>query len=177
LFEEEVITKNPALKLKEPKAPKSVPKVLTFEEMELLRDACKTPLEHALPEFLFATGCRIGEVWRVDKDQIQWDRKSVLVCGKGQKEREVYFGARCTLWLHRYLSTRSDAEPALFSVASPARRMSTWYMRSITTLLNQGAELVAVQSILGHDKPETTQRYAHLSGSRRQEEYNRWFPQ
>jgi len=61
LFEEELIPKNPALKLKEPKAPKSVPKALTYEEMELLRDACKTPLEHALLEFLFATGCRTAK--------------------------------------------------------------------------------------------------------------------
>lgn len=159
------------------------------------------PLGHALLEFLFATGCRISEVWGINRDQIVWDRRSVLVCGKGQKEREVYFGARCTLWLRRYLLTRPDAEPALFATSSPVRRMSTWYMRAIvkavanrcglarkvsphvmrhtlaTTLLNQGADLVAVQSILGHDKPETTQRYAHLSGVRRQDEYNRWFPQ
>jgi len=139
LLEEELISKNPAVKLKEPKTPKAVPKALTFNELELIRDSCQTPLEHALVEFLFATGCRIGEVYGVDRDQIEWDRRAILVLGKGQKEREVYFGA--------------------------------------TTLLNQGAELVAVQSILGHDKPETTQRYAHLSGTRREEEYKRWFPQ
>ena len=200
LLEEEMISKNPAVKLKEPKIPKAVPKALTFDELELLRDSCQTPLEHALVEFLFATGCRIGEVRGVDRDQIEWDRRAVLVLGKGQKEREVYFGARCSLWLRRYLSTRSDGEPALFVTSQPVRRMSTWYMRTIVkrvagrcglsrkvsphvmrhtfaTLLDQGADLVAVQSILGHDKPETTQRYAHLSGTRRQEEYKRWFPQ
>jgi integrase/recombinase XerD len=201
LSEEELIPRNPALKLKEPKAPKSIPKALNFEELELLRDACHSPVEHALLEFLFATGCRISEAQGVDRDQIEWDRKCVVVCGKGQKEREVYFGARCALWLRRYLTTRSDDDPALFATTSPAHRMSTWYMRSIikavagrcglakkvsphvmrhtlaTILLNQGADLVAVQSILGHDKPETTQRYARLSGARRQEEYNRWFPQ
>lgn len=195
------LSPSPALQLKEPKAPKAIPKALNFEELELLRDACRKPVEHALLEFLFATGCRISEAQGVDRDQIEWDRKCVLVFGKGQKEREVYFGARCSLWLRRYLSTRSDNEPALFVTISPVRRMSTWYMRSIvksvagrcglakkvsphvmrhtlaTTPLYQGAELAAVQSILGHDKPETTQRYAHLSGSRRQEEYNLWFPQ
>lgn len=59
LCEEELISKNPAVKLKEPKMPKAVPKALTFEELELLRDSCLSPLEHALIEFLFATGCRI----------------------------------------------------------------------------------------------------------------------
>lgn len=201
LFEEEIISRNPALKLKEPKAPKAIPKALNFEELELLRDACRSPVEHALLEFLFATGCRISEAQGIDRSQIEWDRKCVLVLGKGQKEREVYFGARCALWLRRYLATRSDHETALFATSSPVRRMSTWYLRTIvkgvagrcglakkvsphvmrhtlaTTLLNQGADLVAVQSILGHDKPETTQRYAHLSGARRQEEYRRWLPQ
>jgi integrase/recombinase XerD len=131
LCEDEVIDKNPALKLKEPKKPKAIPKALTFEELELLRDSCHTPLEHALVEFLFATGCRIGEVRGIDRDQIEWERKAALVLGKGQKEREVYFGARCNLWLRRYLATRSDEEPALFATSKPVRRMSTWYIRSI----------------------------------------------
>ena len=55
LFEEELIPRNPALKLKEPKAPKAIPKALNFEELELLRDACRIPVEHALLEFLFST--------------------------------------------------------------------------------------------------------------------------
>lgn len=201
LFDEGLIKTNPSIKLKEPKVPKAVPKALTFDELELLRDGCTTLLEHALIEFMFATGCRIGEVHGVDRDQIDWDRRAVLVMGKGSKEREVYFGARCALWLKRFLAGRTDGEPALFSTTVSPRRMSTWQMRKIvkglanrcglgrkvsphvmrhtlaTTLLNQGADLVAVQSILGHDKPETTQRYAHLSGARRQEEYRRWFPQ
>lgn|GEM_PF-3035954 len=53
LFEEELIPRNPALKLKEPKAPKAIPKALNFEELELLRDASRIALEHALLEFLF----------------------------------------------------------------------------------------------------------------------------
>ena len=168
LFEEEFIPRNPALKLKEPKAPKSVPKALNFVELELLRDACHSPVEHALLEFLFATGCRISEAQGVDRDQIEWDRKCVLVCGKGQKEREVYFGARCALWPRRYLKTRNDSDQALFATTRHAHRMSTWHMRSIikavagrcglakkvsphimrhtlaTTLLNQGADLVMI---------------------------------
>lgn len=131
LLEEDLLTRNPALKLREPKVPKAVPKALTFEEMELLRDACSTPLEHALVEFLFATGCRIGEVRGIDQDHIVWERRAILVLGKGQKEREVYFGARCSLWLRRYLATRVDTEPALFATSTPVRRMSTWYMRTI----------------------------------------------
>ena len=46
-----------------------------------------------------------------------------------------------------------------------------------TTLLNQGAPLVAVQSILGHEKPETTQLYAVLSGKTRHQAYQRYFVQ
>jgi len=46
-----------------------------------------------------------------------------------------------------------------------------------TVLLNQGAPLVAVQSILGHEKPETTQLYASLSGAVRQQAYQRYFVQ
>ena len=60
LHEEETFLRNPAVKLKEPRIPHHIPKALSIEEVELLRDACASLLEHALIGFFFATGCQVG---------------------------------------------------------------------------------------------------------------------
>lgn len=201
LYEEEYLTRNPALKLKEPKLPKRLPKALTVEEVETLRDACGSLLEHALIEFFFATGCRIGEAHRLNRNAIDWNRKAVTVLGKGNKEREVYFGSRAAIWMKRYLESRKDTDVALFVTEKAPHRPTIhqiqWYFKRVakrcgleyrvtphilrhtlaTVLLNQGAPLAAVQSLLGHEKPETTQLYAHLSGTARQQAYQRFFVQ
>ena len=114
LYEEEILERNPALKLREPRLPARIPKALTVEEIELLRDACESLLEHALVEFFFATGCRVSEIYQLDRIDLDWTRRSVVVLGKGSKEREVYFGAKAALWLKRYLDSRSDSSLALF---------------------------------------------------------------
>ncbi len=64
--EEGIIELNPASKIKEPKVGKGIPKFLTEREIEYLRDACFIPVEKALFEFMFSTGCRIGEVVSLD---------------------------------------------------------------------------------------------------------------
>lgn len=210
LHEEEMLERNPALKLKEPRLPMRIPKALSIEEVELLRDACDGLLEHALIEFFFATGCRVGEIYRLDRTALDWVRRSAIVMGKGSKEREVYFGAKAALWLKRYLDKRNDVAPALFVTERRRRqsngalqhqRLSTSQTQRIfkrvaarcglekrvtphvlrhtlaTLLLNQGAPIAAVQSILGHASPNTTQLYVHLSGESRQMLYRRHFPQ
>lgn len=201
LVEEGVLTSNPTSKLHEPKSGKRIPKALTIEEVELLRDACVTALEHALVEFTFASGCRVAELQRVNRNDIDWQRSAVRVLGKGNKEREVYFGAKARIWLRRYFSQRNDAERALFVTERQPRRMSVHQIQYVfkriakrcdlqervsphkmrhtlaTMLINQGAPLVTVQSILGHEKPETTQIYTSLSGSSRQQSYERYFVQ
>ncbi|GMA64929.1 tyrosine-type recombinase/integrase [Alicyclobacillus fastidiosus] len=201
LTEEELVSRNPTLKLKEPKRGKRVPKALTIEELEMLRDSCLNPLEHALVEFSFATGCRVAELQRVNCVDIDWQRSAVNVLGKGNKEREVYFGAKACIWLQRYIEQRSDSDRALFVTVRKPHRMSIHQIQYVfkrivrrcgleervsshkmrhtlaTVLINQGAPLVAVQSILGHEKPETTQLYAALSGSTRQQSYQRYFVQ
>ena len=73
LHEEELLLRNPAVKLKEPRLPHRIPKALSIEEVELLRDACKSPPEHALIEFFFATGCRVGEVFALNHNKLDWD--------------------------------------------------------------------------------------------------------
>lgn len=200
--EEELMLKNVSLKLKEPKLPRRIPKFLTVDELELLRDSCKTPREHALLEFLFASGGRAAEVGSIKLADVDWNRRAIIVMGKGSKEREVYFNAKTALWLKRYLATRCDTCEYLFTNGKGFKhRLSPhqiwWAIKRVanrcdlrarvwphkmrhtmaTILLNNGADLTAVQSILGHERPETTQLYAHLSGQRRQDQYNRYMPQ
>lgn len=94
---EGIIVKNPATKIKEPKLGKRIPKFLSEQEIELLRESCLTPLEKALFEFMYSTGCRIGEVIKLNREDINFHSQSVVVHGKGDKEREVYFNVRCDI--------------------------------------------------------------------------------
>jgi integrase/recombinase XerD len=197
--EEGYIAKNPAAKIKEPKMGKRIPKFLTELEIEHLREACFTPLEKSLFEFMFSTGCRIGEISSLDKNCINWSSRSVIVRGKGDKEREVYFNIRCEIWLKRYLNERQDQDPAIFVTERLPHRMSIAQMRNVikrisqragihkeihphqlrhsyaTNLLNNGAPLEVIQSLLGHEKSETTRIYAQLSGRLREDLYRKYF--
>lgn len=197
--EEGIIDINPARKIKEPKLGKRIPKFLTEREIEYLRDACISPMEKALFEFMFSTGCRIGEIVLLNRDDIKWASQSIIVRGKGDKEREVYFNVRCDIWLKKYLDTRRDRDSAIFVTERAPHRMSITQMRYIikriskraginkaihphqlrhsyaTQLLNNGAPIEVIQSLLGHEKSETTRIYAQLSGKLRQEFYRKYF--
>lgn len=198
--EEGHILKNPAAKLKEPKLGKRIPKFLSELEIEHLREACQTTMENALFEFMYSTGCRIGEVVKLDRDDIDFRTNSVIVQGKGDKEREVYFNTRCSIWLKRYLDKREDENPCLFITdRKPKRRMSIDNLRYIikrvshragikksihphqlrhsyaTHMINNGAPIDVIQSLLGHEKSETTKIYAQLSGKLRQDYYSKYF--
>lgn len=198
--EEGYILKNPAAKLKEPKLGKRIPKSLSELEIEHLREACQTTMENALFEFMYSTGCRIGEVVKLDREDIDFRTNSVIVQGKGDKEREVYFNTRCSIWLKRYLDEREDEDPCLFITdRKPKRRMSIDNLRYIikrvsnragikksihphqlrhsyaTHMINNGAPIDVIQSLLGHEKSETTKIYAQLSGKLRQDYYSKYF--
>ncbi|MCT8140241.1 tyrosine-type recombinase/integrase [Anaerobacillus sp. CMMVII] len=199
LHEEGHITANPAAKIKEPKVGKRIPKFLTEREIEHLREGCHTTMEKALFEFMFSTGCRIGEIVSLNKNCINFGDHSAIVRGKGDKEREVYFNIRCDIWLKRYLQERTDQNPAIFVTERSPHRMSIAQMRYVvkrissragidktiyphqlrhsfaTHLLNNGAPLDVIQSLLGHEKSETTRIYAQLSGKLRQEFYKKYF--
>lgn len=198
--EEGYILKNPAAKLKEPKLGQRIPKFLSKHEIEHLREGCHTPMENALFEFFYSTGCRIGEVAKLNRDDINFTGNSVIVHGKGDKEREVYFNIRCAIWLKRYLDERDDEEDCLFvTERNPKRRMSVDSLRYVikrisnragikktihphqlrhsyaTHMVDNGAPLEVIQSLLGHEKSETTRIYAHLSGKLRQDFYSKYF--
>lgn len=192
--------KNPAARLKEPRIGERVPKFLSEEAVETLREGCKTPLEHAIIEFMYTSGCRIGEIVQVNINDIDWNNNSLVVHGKGDKEREIYFNIKCRIWLKKYLEVRDDEELALFvNERAPHRRTSISQLRYVvkrvaaragveanvyphrlrhsyaTHLLENGAPMEAIQTLMGHSKPETTALYAKLSGERRRQIYKRYF--
>jgi integrase/recombinase XerD len=197
--EEGFCMSNPARKLKEPKLGKRVPKALSEEDTEMLRESCRSPLEHALVEFFYTTGCRVGEVYNLNIDSIDWDNRSCIVLGKGNKEREVYFSIKALIWLKKYLKGRKDHDEALFVTERAPHRMGIDEIRHVikrvakrseietrvyphklrhsfaTHLLNNGAPMEGIQTLLGHAKLETTMIYAHLSGPHRKEIYQRYF--
>jgi len=197
--EEGVIKSNPARKLREPKTSLRIPKFLTEKEIEYLREGCICSFENALFEFMYSTGCRIGEMVLLDKESVSLENRSAIVTGKGDKEREVYFNIRCEIWLKRYLQERSDSNRALFVTKRNPHRLSIAQMRYIikrissraginksiyphqlrhsfaTHLMNNGAPIEVIQNLLGHEKSETTRIYAQLSGTMRRELYRKYF--
>jgi site-specific recombinase XerD len=199
-FEEGYIPRNPTLKLKEPKSDKRIPKFLIEEDVIHLKISCQSLRDHALLQFLYSTGCRVGEVHRLNMEDINWENGSAIVNGKGSKQREVYFTTECKVWLKKYIDSREDNCEALFvTERKPIRRMTIptlciavkliaargripvnvyphrFRHTYACQLLDNGAPLDFIQGMLGHEKASTTQIYAQLRGERRRELYKRFF--
>ncbi|WP_318837531.1 tyrosine-type recombinase/integrase [Psychrobacillus glaciei] len=145
-------------------------------------------MERAIFEFMFSTGCRIGELVALEKNHINWSNQSAIVRVKGDKERVVYFNIRCDIWLKRYIESLNDNNPAIFVTARQPHKMSVAQMRYIikrisnraeiikeihphqlrhsyaTHLLYNGAPIEIIQRLMGHEKSATTRIYAQLSG-------------
>ena len=138
---------------------------------------------------MYSIGCRIGEAVNLNRQSINFSNQSVIVLGKGNKEREVYFNTRCDIWIKKYLNEREDDQAALFVTVRAPHRMSISKRSGInksihplqlrhsyaTTLLNNGAPLEVIQNLMGHEKSETTKIYAYLSGTLRRELYKKFF--
>ncbi|ULO04772.1 tyrosine-type recombinase/integrase [Paenibacillus sp. 19GGS1-52] len=199
-YEETYLTSNPSLKLREPKLDKRIPKFLMEEDVIHLKISCQSLRERALLEFLYCSGCRVGEVERINIEDLNWENCSVVVNGKGSKQREVYFTTECKVWLKKYLNSREDTCKALFVTHThPTKRMAIptirWALKRLANrgeieanvyphrfrhtyackLLDNGAPLDFIQGMLGHEKASTTQIYAQLRGERRREMYRRFF--
>lgn len=187
LEDEEIITRNPSRKVHKIKYEKVVKKPFSDIELEKMRDNCKTPRERALIDLLSSTGCRVGEIVRMDISDFDMEKREILVYGKGNKERIVYIDARTKLHIQEYLNTRTDDEKALFVTSrKPHKRLGKNVIENIvreigkevgienahphrfrrtlaTSLINKGMPIEQVQVILGHSKLETTTIYAQVN--------------
>lgn len=206
LCREGVLSKNPARSLLSPRLEKRVPTHLDERDVALLvempGDGEVAVRGRAILELLYATGIRCAELVGLDLSEVDRGARMVRVLGKGRKERIVPFGARAGAALDAYLPIRTQARPrtdALFvnargsrltdrsvrllvakrvnSVAL-ARRVSPHTLRHsfATHLLERGADLRAIQELLGHASLSTTQRYTHVNMRHLLEIYNKAHP-
>ena len=198
MHDEEIIEKNPMKKIKQPKVSKRLRSALTIEEVELLRDACKTTRQRALLETLYSTACRLDEIVKLNKDDISFNTMSARVVGKGDKERIVYLSSKSKIYLEKYFHERIDSNEALFVTSrKPFKRLGgRSIQREINNLgklarieksihphilrhsfathaLQSGMTLDTIQRILGHTDPSTTQIYSELNDSTVQQEYKK----
>lgn len=114
-LERGAIAEDPTLRVRAPKRPRHLPKLLSEAEVETLLDApdTKTQLglrDRAMLETLYATGLRVSELTGLTLSQVAHDAGVVRVVGKGSKERLVPMGDEAVAWISRYLR---DVRPAL----------------------------------------------------------------
>lgn len=187
LQNEEYIISNPCKKVKAVKEPHRERTALTNEEIEIIRDGLTDRRDKALFEFLLSTGCRVGEIINIKLDEIDWSRMSLLVIGKGNKQRRIFFNERTKVALTKYIESRDIHTDYLFvSTRFPFGKLSTRGVQVIinkietktnigtnlhphlmrhsfaTNALSAGMPLEIVQSLLGHEDIGTTQIYTHI---------------
>ena len=114
LENEEYILKSPVKRIGNIKVDKIIKKPFNITETEKLRIGCDTLRLRAMVEFLLSTGVRVGELVRLNINDIDMQDRSCIVFGKGAKQREVFFNERTSIHLKRYLDSRKDTNPALW---------------------------------------------------------------
>lgn len=187
LEDEDYILKSPVRRIHKIKTDKTIKETLSDEGLELLRDACDKIRDLAMIDLLASTGMRVGELVRLNREDINFYERECVVFGKGNSERIVYFDARTKIHLINYLDSRQDDNPALFvSLSSPHDRLLIGgvetrlkqlgqkadlnkvhphkFRRTLATrAIDKGMPIEQVQHLLGHVKIDTTMQYAMVN--------------
>ncbi|WP_415131773.1 tyrosine-type recombinase/integrase [Microbacterium sp.] len=204
------LTSDPSARLQSPKRGRPLPRVASADAMSTVLDAARAVADHgdavalrdaAILELLYASALRVSELCGIDLDDLDRDRGTVRVTGKGSKQRTAPYGRPAQLAIDRYLSSgrpvlvaRGTGTPALFlgarggrigsravydvvsrtvgpAVGAAALGPHALRHSAATHLLDGGADLRAVQEMLGHASLGTTQIYTHVSAEKLTQTY------
>lgn len=184
LEEEDYILKSPMRRIHKIKTTKVVKNIISDEEIEKLRDNCKNIRDTAMIDLLYSTGIRVGELVKLNIEDVNFSERECVVFGKGDKERKVYFDAKSKIHLKQYIESRTDNNPALFvALNAPYDRLKISgveirirelgrmlnlekvhphkFRRTMATrAIDKGMPIEQVQKILGHSQIDTTMQYA-----------------
>ena len=199
-LESEGIIKDNFMRLiSNPKIEKTLPNYLNYEDLEKLLAfpdrSNKYGLRDALIlEMLYSSGVRVSELANMKLNDIDFKERKILILGKGNKERYVYYGSKCAELLDKYLRLDHRDSPYLL-IGKRCDRLNEREIRSIVTdtakkagievhvsphtlrhtyathMLNDGADLKSVGDLLGHESLSTTQIYTHVSNERLRQVY------
>jgi len=206
LLREGRLDKNPAELVSAPKKEKRVPFHLNIDQVTALVSAPEAtsglPLrDRAVLETLYSCGIRVSELTGMNVDDLDLDGATARVLGKGGKERIVPIGSYARSALAAYLQERGSPErsaalilnarggrltrrsvgrivDAHMLLIASMRKVSPHTLRHsfATHLLEGGADLRAIQELLGHASLSTTQKYTHVSIDRLMEVYDKAHP-
>lgn len=198
LEEENYILKSPMKRIHKIKVDKVIKETYSDETLELLRDNCGCLRDLAIIDLLASTGMRVGELVKLNINDIDFENRECVVFGKGNKERPVYFDARTKIHLKNYLNTRNDNNPALFvSLDAPHERLNISgveirlrqlgrrlgiqkvhphkFRRTVATkAIDKGMPIEQVQSLLGHSQIDTTMHYAMVNQNNVKESHRKY---
>lgn len=201
------------LQLMAPKPQRSLPKTIKVKDMKVAFDSLESLLadsedplrlrDLAMVELLYSSGIRVSELTGLDIKDVDFERNTVRVIGKGNRERVAPFGIPAQKALESWIEKRRElvtpTESALFvgrrgkridprivrevvykvtEAIDPSRRLGPHALRhsAATHLLEGGADLRTVQELLGHSSLATTQIYTHVSEERLKEVYEQAHP-
>ena len=206
---ENKVKNNVFLLINGPKKAKKLPRYFEYNELEELfavpdTRAPKGQRDSLILEMLYATGIRVGELVNIKLSDINRSNRTILILGKGNKERNVEYGEYCEDILNLYLkdgriSLNSNKIDYLFinhlgekltergvryilneliKKTSLTKNISPHMIRHsfATHLLNEGCDLLTVQKLLGHESISATQVYTHVTTDRLKEVYFNSFP-
>ena len=184
LHNESMIPYNPIVNLGKIKREKKVRMPYSKVELEKLRLGCKNLRDRAVIEFLNSTACRVGELVKVNIDDIDFQSHECKVHGKGNKERIVFLTDVCIYHLQKYLESRKSNSPSLF-IGKGTERMTEGGIRfalktiaeraeietnvhphkfrrtTATALIDKGMSVQDVAAFLGHVNINTTMTYVY----------------
>ena len=205
LVRQQAVKSNPAEMIFAPRLERRLPKVLTVDEVFQLLDAIEWGdsladlRDRAAFELLYACGLRVEELVHLDVPDVSFPQKLVRVFGKGRKERLVPVGSRALTALRAYLDRGAMNSGALFPGRGSTRMNPRTVERRLerrmlqagitkhasphtlrhsfaTHLLDGGADLRAIQELLGHASLAATQRYTQVSLQKLMEVYDSAHP-
>ena len=198
LEEENYILKSPMKRIHKIKTDKIIKEAYTDEALEKLRDNCNCLRDLAIIDLLSSTGMRVGELVKLNINDIDFENRECVVFGKGNKERPVYFDARTKIHLKNYIESRIDSNEALFvtldkpysrlKISGVEIRLRTLgkrlgipkvhphrFRRTVATrAIDKGMPIEQVQSLLGHSQIDTTMHYAMVNQNNVKESHRKY---
>ncbi len=184
----------PMVRISYPKMEKKLPKFVYYNDLlEIIDESSKDKdgvRDRLIIEMLYATGVRVSELVNIKYDDIDFDNKRIIITGKGNKQRIVYFGDYALEVLNEYMRTHDRNKDNYLFTNAKGDKITDRGVRYIidnimsklsvkvhvtphvlrhtfaTDMLNNGCDIKIVQELLGHSSLRTTEIYTHVTNER-----------